>query len=136
MDDIEKEKSDVPCDIDPMGFDSEQLTTSTASSRTSESVGTLGPQHEEESFSSSDQGDVVRQPVNKVTSKDVKTTYADHVIDKRLLEYGIVRRETRRRPSTRDSVSSSVKHAVDEVHRWLFVEGGHFDSVQAIMTNY
>ena len=41
--------------------------------------------------------------------------------------------------STNACGSSSIKDlqlVVEEIHRWLFVEGGYFENVEALMTNY
>lgn len=63
-----------------------------------------------------------------------EATSSSDVISKRLLKYGIVPLEKRKVRMNR--ASTPVKQAVDEVHRWLFVEGGHFTTVEALMTNY
>lgn len=56
------------------------------------------------------------------------------LISQRLLKYGIV--PLQRKTIHACKATNSVKQAAQEVHRWLFVEGGHFRSVQALMTNY
>lgn len=53
------------------------------------------------------------------------------LLQQRLLEYGIVPLE-KKKPSG----GCDIQQAVDQVHRWLFVEGGHFEDVEALMTNY
>jgi hypothetical protein len=63
------------------------------------------------------------------------STCQDDIISKKLLKYGITM------PLEKKSIhafkaSRDTKNRVEEVHRWLFVEGGHYDSVEGLMTNY
>ena len=37
---------------------------------------------------------------------------------------------------TSTSTVTSIQYMVEEIHRWLFVEGGYFDNVEALMSNY
>jgi hypothetical protein len=64
-------------------------------------------------------------------------------ISSRLEKYGIIKRPTKlsTTPATTSqtqvrTASLRVQRAVEEIHRWLFVEGGHFEDVQALMTQY
>ncbi|KAL3919890.1 MAG: hypothetical protein SGILL_003525 [Bacillariaceae sp.] len=60
-------------------------------------------------------------------------------ISSRLERYGIVKREKSASEAPASQIHAAPLHvqvAVEEVHRWLFVEGGHFEDVQALMTQY
>jgi len=57
-------------------------------------------------------------------------------ISSRLKRYGIVRRKKSVPASRVRTAPLHVQMAVEEVHRWLFVEGGHFEDVQSLMTEY
>jgi signal transduction histidine kinase/CheY-like chemotaxis protein len=63
-----------------------------------------------------------------------ESTASTDIISRRLLKYGIV--PLQKKKVRLSLISSPVKKAVDEVHRWLFVEGGHFTTVEDLMTNY
>lgn len=75
-----------------------------------------------------------KKKVSSLCTEASMSAMGTDIIGKRLLKYGIVPME--RKPVHVDKATENVKHAVEEVHRWLFVEGGHYRSVQALMTNY
>jgi signal transduction histidine kinase/ActR/RegA family two-component response regulator len=70
-------------------------------------------------------------PIESFTPSD---SCGEQIISQRLLSYGIVPMQKKVAP--KDKVPPSVKQAADEVHRWLFLEGGHFEDVESFMTNY
>jgi signal transduction histidine kinase/CheY-like chemotaxis protein len=60
-------------------------------------------------------------------------------ISSRLERYGIVKRNQALSKMPASQIHTAPLHvqvAVEEVHRWLFVEGGHFEDVQSLMTEY
>ncbi len=81
--------------------------------------------HSEESY---------RRTASSLCTEATLSSPGTDFIGKRLLKYGIVPLE--RKAIHASTATTSVKLAVEEVRRWLFVEGGHFRSVQSLMTNY
>lgn len=129
---------------------------SNGSAKTQGAVGLLGPKTiellndevsvlDDVSFDPGSVGEIENTRQNdeepsSTASRSSSTTYGtetipeDDIFSKKLLKYGIV-------PLEKKSIhgfkaSRSTKSQVEEVHRWLFVEGGHFDSVEALMKNY
>lgn len=76
---------------------------------------------------------LTRSPASSVSMGDLH-------ISSRLEKYGIVQRNRSQSDDTLmtqiGTAPLAVQMAVEEVHRWLFVEGGHFEDVQALMTQY
>jgi signal transduction histidine kinase/CheY-like chemotaxis protein len=69
---------------------------------------------------------------SKFSSRADTQKSADSIISQRLLNYGIVSREKRQI----QKAPPRIEKIVDEVLRLLFVDGGHFENLESIMTNY
>lgn len=108
------------------------------------SVGTLEAVDEESGSVSSNE--ILKQEISSINSAQTSissvTNFSvargEETITGRLRKYGIVQMHRERTVpiSKIRTAPLHVRNAVEEIHRWLFVEGGHFDDVQGLMTEY
>jgi hypothetical protein len=85
---------------------------------------------------SMEDAEYLEEPSNwESLSHATDSTGQDDIISKKLLKYGIVPLEKKSIHAFK--ASRDTKNRVEDVHRRLFVEqGGHSDSVEALMTHY